>query len=66
MHLDFLRGSEVAWIKVVLHFMENQLKIDLCLRSIDDEINFVSENDIKRMYWTKIKTYGGVNCLPGL
>lgn len=18
------------------------------------------------MYWTKIKTYGGVNCLPGL
>lgn len=55
MHLDFLRGSEVAWIKVVLHFMENQLKIDLCLRSIDDEINFVTENDIKECIGQKLK-----------
>lgn len=55
MHLDFLRGSEVAWIKVFLHFMENQLKIDLCLRSIDDEINFVTENDIKECIGQKLK-----------
>lgn len=46
--------------------MENQLKIDLYLLKIDYEINFVMETDIKKMYWTKIKTYEGVNILPGL
>lgn len=55
-----------AWIKKYLHSMKNQLKIDLYFLKIDYEINFVMETDIKKMYWTNIKTYGGVNILPGL
>lgn len=32
-----------AWIKKYLHSMKNQLKIDLYLLKIDNEINFVME-----------------------